>query len=217
MAHNFRPSLASTEVIISGIPTRQVRNSAFHMNVETVLGEKAPVIRMSENLLREVKEKLPDGYKFPQIVIADMEKHFGLDPIGGFDRSSGKLFLSSKYDTVEKIKAYVNRQAGQFANTTQYGPVLHELGHKYYYDLIKKLAKKRDIKYNISKEIVDGSIKMWADGHIKNDRAMDKVLSAYASDGYRAGKFTEIVAEAYSVGDSNKYARELLTLLEELI
>lgn len=217
MSHNFRPSLASSEVIISNIPTRQVRNSQFHMNVESTLGEKVPVIRTSEMLLREVKEKLPKGYKFPQIVIVDMEKHFGLDPVGGYDRRTGKLFLASKYDTAEKIKEYVNRIPGQFANKTEYAPVLHELGHKYYYDLIKSIVKEREISYNVSKEIVDNTIKAWADNHVKSDRSMSKILSGYADDGYKGSNFTEIVAEAYSVSDSNKYAKELIALLEELM
>ena len=73
----------------------------------------------------------------------NFDKHnFGVDAIGGYDRNTGVLFLNSKYDTVEKIIRFVTEQNGMFANSTVYAPIMHELGHKYYYDNIKLIAKK---------------------------------------------------------------------------
>lgn len=49
--------------------------------------------------------------------------------------------MNSKYNTKEKILDFVNGKVGWFANTTEKAPFLHELGHKYYEDCVKSLAK----------------------------------------------------------------------------
>jgi len=73
--------------------------------------------------------------------VVDFDRHnINSNAIGGYDRNTGILYINSKYDTPEKVLGFVNQTQGMFANNTQYAPILHELGHKYYYDSINKLA-----------------------------------------------------------------------------
>ena len=46
---------------------------------------------------------------------------------------------------------------------------------------------------------------------------LGKILSKYAEDGVIEGSISETVAEAYSAKSFNKYAEELITLLEEMV
>lgn len=116
----------------------------------------------------------------------------------------GVLFINSRYDTHEKVIDYVNRQ-DMFANKTEYAPILHELGHKYYYDSIKRLAKSDEIEYNEAKKIIDRRIlDELSEVDIKN------TISEYAHDGLLKGEPTEIAAECFSVRNTNNTARNVI-------
>lgn len=225
MSHTFKPQISTVasdleigagDVAIK-IRTNRVKNSQFIMWADKKLTRRDTAIRVYEKLLRDVKKKLPVGYKFPQIVITDIAEKMGTDAIGGFDSITGRLVLSSKYDTEEKILEYVTRFKGSFANNTVYAPILHELGHKYYYDLIKRVVKTHKISYNKAKAMVDDIVADWSEEFISKGTTLDSILSEYADTGYLNKSFTEIVAEAYSVSDTNKSAKNLLVRLERLI
>lgn len=157
---------------------------------------------------------LPKGFELPQIAVVGFNKHnINSNAIGGYDRHTGILYINSKYDTTEKILGFVNQTQGMFANNTQYAPILHELGHKYYYDSINKLAISRGIEYNKAKGIIDHKI---YDSLEKNNQFRNvKNISKYAKTGYETNNYTELVAECFSISDSNTLAMFIIKLLAE--
>ena len=129
------------------------------------------------------------------------------------DATKRFLVLNSKYDTNKKILKFVGEKKGYFANKTQYAPYLHELGHKYYEDSIKYLAKSENISYNKSKSIIDGKISDYI--HTNNERGnfIMESISGHANIHYATGKYTEIIAECFSVIHDNSVAKEIINLL----
>ena len=150
----------------------------------------------------------------------DFDKHnINSNAIGGYDRNTGILYINSKYDTTEKILGFVNQTQGMFANNTQYAPVLHELGHKYYYDSINKLAISKGIEYNKAKDIVDSKlIECIRKSNVENNPFfLMKNLSGYAYKGYSDNLITEVIAESFSVMHKNGFAKGLIDTLNEVI
>lgn len=70
----------------------------------------------------------------------------------------------------------------------------HELGHHLYQELIKKIAKKNNLPYNV----------------VDENNPAKKIL-----DGYQNHEYTEILAECFAGRFERKYAQELLKRLEE--
>ena len=142
MSNSYRPTFSDSKPIsfnkgneLAYIPVKKVSNSKFNMVTDIDVSRRNKAVRLTENLLTEIKGELLEDFELPQIAIIDFDKHgLGTDAIGGYDKNTGILYINSKYNTIEKIKKYVTAQEGQFANTTEYAPLLHELGHKYYYD-----------------------------------------------------------------------------------
>ena len=168
----------------------------------------------------EIQEFLPSNFELPQIAIVDFDKNkFGVDAIGGYDKETGLLYLNSKYNTVEKIVEYVNEITGMFANTTKYAPILHELGHKYYYDCIKSLAKYKNMLYDKVKYIVDDILTDFIKkSNIQNNPLfLSNQLSYYAQSGYNNHNVSEIVAECFSVKDNNQFAKRFIQMLGEIM
>ena len=177
-------------------------------------------VRLTERNLTAIQGDLPKGFDLPQIAVVDFDKHnINSNAIGGYDRNTGILYINSKYDTTEKILGFVNQTQGMFANNTQYAPVLHELGHKYYYDSINKLAISKGIEYNKAKDIVDSKlIECIRKSNVENNPFfIMKNLSGYAQEGYSSNKITEIIAESFSVRGTNEFANGLIKALEEAI
>ena len=105
---------------------------------------------MAEKSLQKIQDGLPKGFEMPTIAIVDFEKHsLNVNAIGGYHSESGTLYINSKYDTPQKILDFINKVRGRFANTTEYAPYLHELGHKYYEDCINAIVKSQEIKYDL--------------------------------------------------------------------
>lgn len=169
--HRFKPSLTKTESQIKFVApnkeviyfqTHLVRNSEFQIYADTQIGYRDDMLRTLEALLKKAAANVAGEVDIPAIVVVDLEKTFRLDSIGGFDPKSGKLFISSRYDTKEKILEWIHRlnerDFTQFANQTELAPILHELGYKFYYGLIKEVAKARKIHYNKSKKFIDALI-----------------------------------------------------------
>ena len=218
--HKFKPSFAKQEDDIkigSGknvyvFKTHRVRNSSFSLYVDTSISPRDEIIRTLEPLISKAAEQVGDLVEMPTIVVTDLESVFHKDVIGGYNHNSGKLFISSRYDTQEKILAFIRKQNEgnivKFANQTVYAVILHELGHKFYYDTIKKVAKGKRLKYNKSKQLVDAVVSNWADELLLQDKAIDKILSKYARDGMFNHSMSEVVAEAFSVNKTNSYAKD---------
>ena len=154
-------------------------------------------------------------------MIADLEERFKGDIIGGFDKKSGKLFLSSRYDTRDKILAYIKRgnKDGRlrFANQTVLAVILHELGHKFYYDTIRMVSKAKILSYNKSRELVDSVARNWINELLLQDKSLDRALSMYADEGVQGNYMSEVVAEVFSVRKTNMYAAALMSRLKGLM
>lgn len=144
-----------------------------------------------------------------QIAVVDFEKQ-GLNnnAIGGYHRKSGILFLNSKFGTRKKILDYVNELQGEFANTTEYAPALHELGHKYYYDSINRLAIRKNIGYSKARKEIDYRVYRYI-GSQEDRNFLKDNISAYAD----TQEVTEICAEAFSVRKENVVAQTILQLI----
>lgn len=217
MSNSFRPKYSDSIADISigdiSISTKQVENSEFNLVTDVNEGRRSKAVRLAEKNLKEVQKYLPDNFELPKVAVIDFNEH-GLNnsAIGGYHAQSGVMFLNSKFDTTAKVLKYVNEQKGQFANTSEFAPILHELGHKYYEDCVKSLAKEQKIGYNNAKEIIDNKIQAFIHDNIPNE--ISKVISIYADNGYKKHKYTELVAECFSVRNSNDTADKLISLLK---
>lgn len=217
MSNSFRPEYSPSKPIKYNnhqIDVKKVENSNFDIVTDVDSTRRNKAVRFVENLLNSVSSKMPVKIELPKIAIVDFKKHsFGVDAIGGYDRTTGVLYINSKYNTTSKIIAYVNKQKDMFANKTEFAPMLHELGHKYYYDSIKNLAKAKNMEYNKAKNIIDEKILSYIQGKgISID--LRKAISDYARLGYKQHNYTEIVAESFTVPE-NEYANDLIKLVGE--
>ena len=144
MAYTFRPIYSEqVESITSNtgntVKIRKVLNSKFNLYAEATKTKRSKSVRLTESLLNDIYKILPNGFELPNIVVINFSV-FGIDAIGGYARFTNTMFINSKYNTKDKILKYINQRAGFFANKTIYAPLLHELGHKYYYDVIEKYS-----------------------------------------------------------------------------
>ena len=221
MSNSFRPKYSDKTTAISIdkilISTKAVKNSSFNIITDVDATKRDKAVRLAEKLLSEIKNELPQGYEIPQVAVIDFDRYnLGTKAIAGYH--DGILFLNSKYDTKGKIVEYVNSKKGQFANTSDHAPILHEIGHDYYEKSVKALAKSKKIEYNNAKDIIDGRISEYIHAHNDDGLFLVNNISEYADEGYSDHSYTEIIAECFSVRDENTYAKELLELLRgELI
>ena len=216
MSNPFRPKYSNViEIIDSGTSStliRKVVNSQFELYAEIKHTRRSKVVRLTENILNDVKDFLPDNFELPRTVVLDL-KIYNVDAIGGYYKPTNIMLINSKYNTKKKMLAYLNKNTGYFANTTIYAPILHELGHKYYYDVIEKYSEKENISYNEAEQIIRDTIADYVHKRNENGDFLKKHLSKYAQDGYRQGKYGEIVAEAFSSADKNEISNEIMKLL----
>lgn len=213
----FTPSYSDQKSIKTGtieMRVKKVSNSKFTMYTDAEVTRKNKAVRFVEKSMEKIQKGLPNDFKIPEIAVVDFDKHH-INPyaIGGYDKTTGIMYINSKYDTKEKVLAFVNKNKGQFANETEYAPFLHELGHKYYEDCIKKLAISENIGYNESKKKIDRRIFDYIESKHNPDFVLESI-SGYASGGESSGKFTEIIAECFSVRGENSVADKILKLLE---
>ncbi len=212
----FNPTFSDEKVLTTGnlsIRTKTVSNSKFKMFTDIDADRKNKAVRLTEKNLIAVQKFLPEGFEMPSIAVVDFNKHkLNTYAIGGYDKNTGIMYINSRYDTKEKVLAFVNSSRGRFANTTEYAPILHELGHKYYEDSIKKLAISENMSYNKAKKKIDKSIYKYIEDN-GGDFFLETILSTYAQVGYAKNSFTEITAECFSVRDENATAKDILNLL----
>ena len=213
----FTPKYSDQATLTSGnihMNVKKVANSRYQMYADADADRKNKAVRLTEKTLSAIQPELPEGFQIPKVAVVDFQKH-RLNPnaIAGYDKTTDTMYMNSIYDSSEKILEYVNLIPGQFANNTEYAPILHELGHKFYEDCIERLAISENIGYNESRKKIDRRIF----DYIKKQDTPDYLLcfvSGYASDGESSGKFTEIIAECFSVRKKNAAADAILALLE---
>lgn len=213
----FTPKYSDQATLTSGnihMNVKKVANSRYQMYADADADRKNKAVRLTEKTLSAIQPELPEGFQIPKVAVVDFQKH-RLNPnaIAGYDKTTDTMYMNSIYDSSEKILEYVNLIPGQFANNTEYAPILHELGHKFYEDCIERLAISENIGYNESRKKIDRRIF----DYIKKQDNPDYLLcfvSGYVSDGESSGKFTEIIAECFSVRKKNAAADAILALLE---
>lgn len=213
----FTPKYSDHKKITSGtlqMQVKKVSNSKFNMFTDIDADRKNKAVRLIEKNLLTIQDKLPKGFEIPTIAVVDFNKHH-INPyaIGGYDKNTGIMYINSLYDTKEKVLDFVQKNKGYFANTTEYAPLLHELGHKYYENSIERLAISQNMSYNDIKRRIDRKIYNYIESK-GGDFFAEENLSKYAKKGYRENLFTEIIAECFSVRNDNAIAKEILSLLE---
>lgn len=218
MSKSFRPkysgNIHNLNVGNIYIETKSVKNSKFNLIADANETQRSKAVRLAEKNLAKVQKLLPNDFEIPTTAVVDFKKHgFNINAIAGYDKNSGIMYINSKYDTTEKILGYVNKIKGQFANNTELAPILHELGHKYYEDSVKTLAKSKNIEYNKAKDIIDEKIYNYVHERNSDKKFLLKNLSEYAQRGFDKHSYTEIIAESFSVSSENGIASALLKLL----
>ena len=218
MSNSFRPRYGQEkELQISQVKmrVRPVNNSSFDMVTDTD-NPRNKAVRLAEKMLKKVQTDLPDSFEMPPVAVVAFEKQgLNANAIGGFHEASGRLFINSRYDTRQKILDFVNNTDGYFANKTEYAPYLHELGHKFYYDTIKSIARERQIGYTKAQGITDACIYEYLHEKLLEGKSIGSLLSEYANSGYKAQLYTEVIAESFSVKNINSVASDLIKLLEK--
>ena len=201
MSNSFRPVFAES-------------NSNFNIVTDVENTRRNKAVRLIERHLTAIQGDLPKEFELPQIAVVDFDRHnINSNAIGGYDRNTGILYINSKYDTPEKVLGFVNQTQGMFANNTQYAPILHELGHKYYYDSINKLAISQGIEYNKAKGIIDHRLYDYICENVL-DKSISKQISTYAQLHYDKSNYTELIAESFSISGTSDVARALIELLK---
>lgn len=184
----FTPKYSDQTTLTSGnvhMSVKKVANSRYQMYADADADRKNKAVRLTEKTLSAVH----------------------VHSVGDFVIPSNCVWIQTV------LLKYVNLIPGQFANNTEYAPILHELGHKFYEDCIKRLAISENIGYNESKKKIDRRIFDYIEKQGNPDYLLCFV-SGYASDGELSGKFTEIIAECFSVRKKNAVADAILALLE---
>lgn len=213
----FTPKYSDRTTLTSGnvhMSVKKVANSRYQMYADADADRKNKAVRLVEKTLSAIQPELPEGFQIPKVAVVDFRQHH-LNPnaIAGYDKITDTMYMNSIYDSSEKILEYVNLIPGQFANNTEYAPILHELGHKFYEDRIKRLAISENIGYNESKKKIDRRIFEYIESKHNPDFVLESI-SDYAADGESSGNFTEIIAECFSVRGKNSIADKILELLE---
>lgn len=234
MSNSFRPKFGKTRDLTGNFGTdkvprneilklKYVQNSEFDLYVDDDFSKRTKAIRLVEKNLRALKEELPVGImRMPKVIVMDFEKYgIGKDVIAAYHKELECIFINSRYDTVEKVQKFLEKKKGFFASTDILSLYRHELGHYLYQELIKKIAKKNNLPYNVfdennpAKKILDAFIADFVHEKNSENRFVKKELGMYALDGYQNHEYTEILAECFAGRFERKYAQELLKRLEE--
>ena len=221
MANRFIPEFGEIrEFKLNNITIneKRVSNSDFNMWTDVDATKKNKAIRLYEKKLKNIKNELPEWFEVPRVSIINFEKN-GLpqNAIGGYQRKVNTVFINNKYDTDAKILKYLKSKEGYFASIDPNAPLLHELGHKYHYDLVELIANQKRLSYNNAKEMFDSGIENYIlnNSSIPN-RFIEHQLSGYAADSYiGVDRVNEIIAEYFSIKGNSK--TELVQFIEDYI
>lgn len=224
MSNRFVPSFGETKEINLGnilMNLKSVKNSEFMMLTDINNTTKNKAIRLYEKKLRKIQETLPEGFDMPQIAVVDFNKwRFAEGAIAGYNKDNNMIFINSNYDTEKKISKYLTKNEGYFASTDTNAPLLHELGHKYHYDIVEVIANRRGISYNKAKEIFDNGISQYILSESVNAQSfICTELSKYAATRFDGiDRINEIMAEYFTARDNkskviqfiNSYIKEVI-------
>lgn len=218
MSNSFKPKLSSKtfDVNIGNISfqLKRVENSSFNLFTDELDNVKNMAVRNTERLLARAVNEMPVSIDMPKVAVVNFEHHgLNQNAIAGFHADSNTLFVNSKYKNKKSILEYVNKEKGYFSNSTELAPYLHELGHKFYEDSIKALAKTNGMVYNKAKAIIDSKINDLI--HDKNEQGdyLMQNISVYAQKGYSNNKITEVIAECFAASPQNDEASTILNLM----
>lgn len=224
MSNRFIPKFGEEQEVKLGdlvIKEKKVSNSQFNMWTDIDTTNKNKAVRLYEKKIKSIKDNLPQWFELPKISIIDFEK-VGLNKkaIGGYQRQINTIFMNSKYDTDAKILKYLKGNEGYFASIESNSPLLHELGHKYHYDLVELIANQKRLSYNNAKEIFDSEIENYIlSKSLTPNMFIEDQLSGYAADSYIGiDRVNEIIAEYFSIRDNNNNNKtELVQFIEDYI
>ena len=167
-----------------------------------------------ERYMRQIQPTLPEDFEIPKMAVIDFGNHkWNPKVIAGYDRVSGILFFNSKYNTEAKILKFFQENKGEFANTTVLSPFLHELGHKYHYDMIQKLAKLQNLSYNKAEMYIEEHIMEYVNAQkVMDFTFVPKQISERATDGFK-----EMLAEWFASSKDSDLGRFISDFVKGLI
>lgn len=219
MSNSFRPKYGKETIDKVGkikIPVKKVENSQFEIYTDIENTPKNKAVRLTEKNMRNVANQLPKDFEMPKIVVIDFDKYnLNTDAIGGYRKETNTMYINSKYDTPEKITAYINKTKGYFSNNTEVAPYLHELGHKQYEDTLVKYAEKNNVSVDKARYIVENKLMEYVSEKRKDDLEFIKhSISGYAEKSYSKHKYSELFAECFSAEFSNDCIENTLKIID---
>lgn len=225
MSNSFRPKYGIEKVVSLGnikINTKQVRNSKFDLWTDITSSERDMAVKLVEKNMEEIQRFMPAEFSIPQIIITDFKGNgLNKNAIAGYNKVTNQIFINSYFKSSKAVIQYLSKQKGYFASTSKLAPYLHELGHKYHYDLINKIAKKYDVSYNKAKDMLETPIAEYiTQNSVRNNDILEKDLGSYYAKVSYTGvnRMNEVMAEYMTVSERDtgivKFIREHI---EELL
>lgn len=194
------------------IKLNPITNSQFEMFVDDTNIANKKAIKLAERSLSIIKKTIDGKVEMPKVAIVDFDlNNFEPTAIAGYDKRTDIMYINGKYMTVKDIIKYVNEQMGMFANKTEFAPYLHEIGHKYFENCVISIAKKHNLSYNQSINLIKSKTSEYLKSYLEsNPNCIKKQISEYASSEYEKGKIQELYAECFSIFDNDNELKNLL-------
>ncbi len=197
--------IGSLEKVEQSILLKEVKGRNFPLWTEASTSKEA--IQVLDRKMDLTIQRLPDDFIMPEkIVLCDFETAINeTNMLGGYTREVDTAYFNSKYINDETILKEVQKTEGWFANQTSLAPYLHELGHKYHYTLIERLADKKGISYEKASELMNQEVQDFITDNKINVKIL---LSGYAKYGLDKNEtINEIMAEYFTLSSTEKRNR----------
>ena len=200
------------------IKLNPITNSQFEMFVDDTNIANKKAIKLAERSLSIIQKTIDGKVEMPKVAIVDFDlNNFEPTAIAGYDKRTDIMYINGKYMTVKDIIKYVNEQMGMFANKTEFAPYLHEIGHKYFENCVISIAKKHNLSYNQSINLIKSKTSECLKSYLESN-PIEKQISEYASLKYGKGKIQELYAECFSiVGNDNELKNLLINVIKSLM
>lgn len=144
---------------ISKIADNKLDNTKQSSIIEFEKGVTKEVQEIFNNELENMQKKFGKVTTVSRVGILNSKNS---TDYGVFYDNSGELLLkfANKKNALSEHaqKAQEMKKSGEWSSSHPLHIFRHELGHKYYYDSIKNLAKVKNIEYNRAKDIIDEKI-----------------------------------------------------------
>lgn len=202
------------------IKLNPITNSQFEMFVDDTNIANKKAIKLAERSLSIIQKTIDGKVEMPKVAIVDFDlNNFEPTAIAGYDKRTDIMYINGKYMTVKDIIKYVNEQMGMFANKTEFAPYLHEIGHKYFENCVISIAKKHNLSYNQSINLIKSKTSECLKSYLEsNPNCIEKQISEYASLKYGKGKIQELYAECFSiVSNDNELKNLLINVIKSLM